>query len=82
MTSRISTKGQLVIPAQMRKALNLKAGDRVDMTIDGQRLILQRVSPHRAKLKRGRFGRMVLVAPKGAPPMTTESVIALLEELP
>jgi bifunctional DNA-binding transcriptional regulator/antitoxin component of YhaV-PrlF toxin-antitoxin module len=66
----------------MRKALNLKAGDKVDLKLDGQRLILQRVLPKRAKLKRGRFGRTVLVAPKGAPPMTTESVIALLEELP
>ena len=81
MTSRISTKGQLVIPAQMRKALNLKAGDRVDMTLDGQRLILQRVSPHRAKLKRGRFGRMVLVTGDGSR-ITTDMVLKALEELP
>jgi AbrB family looped-hinge helix DNA binding protein len=81
-SSRISTKGQLVIPAQIRKAMSLQPGDRVDIRLEGQKLILQRVAPHAAKLKRGRFGRLVLVAAKGAPPMTTESVLALLEELP
>jgi AbrB family looped-hinge helix DNA binding protein len=81
-SSRLSTKGQLVIPAHLRKALNLRAGDNVDIKLDGHRLVLRRISPHAAKLKRGRFGRLVLVAAKGAPAMTTESVNALLEELP
>lgn len=81
-SSILSTKGQLVIPARLRKALNLRAGDQVDMKLEGQRLVLQRVSPHAARLKKGRFGRLVLVAGPGAPPMTTETVNALLEELP
>jgi hypothetical protein len=62
--------------------MNLRPGDRVDLKLEGQRLVLQRVAPQSAKLKRGRFGRLVLAAAKGAPPMTTESVLALLEELP
>jgi AbrB family looped-hinge helix DNA binding protein len=81
-SSTLSSKGQLVIPARLRKALNLRAGDKVDLKIEGQRLVLQRLSPHPAKLKKGRYGRLVLVAGQGAPPMTTESVNALLEELP
>lgn len=81
-SSRLSTKGQLVIPVRLRKVLNLRPGDKLDMKVEGPRLILQRVSPHAAKLKRGRFGRPVLVAAKGAPAMTTESVDALLRGLP
>jgi antitoxin PrlF len=81
-SSRLSTKGQLVIPAQLRKALNLRPGDKVEMKLEGRRLVLQRAAPRAASLRPGKFGRPVLVAAQGAPEMTTESVNALLEELP
>ena len=80
--STVTTKGQLVIPTQYRKALNLRPGDKVEVTLEGRRLILERRSPHAAKLTRGRFGRPVLVSAPSAPKMTTESVNALLDELP
>lgn len=80
--SRLSTKGQLVIPAQFRKALNLRSGDKVEIALEGRGLVLRLESKAGAKLKRGKFGRPVLVAAKGAPAITTESVIGLLEVLP
>ncbi len=80
--STLSTKGQLVIPARFRKALNLKPGDAVEVNIEDGRLVLRRATPRRANLKRGRFGRPVLVAAQDAPATTTENVIALLEDLP
>jgi AbrB family looped-hinge helix DNA binding protein len=81
-SSTLSTKGQLVIPTQYRKALNLRAGDKVEVTLEGRRLILERRSPRAAKLTRGRFGRPVLVSAPNAPAITTESVNALLDDLP
>ena len=78
----ISTKGQLVIPHRFRKALHLEAGDKVLLALDGERLILRRDQPNRARLTRGKFGRPVLVAPPGAPAMTSDRVKALLNELP
>jgi AbrB family looped-hinge helix DNA binding protein len=80
--STLSTKGQLVIPARLRRALNLRPGDSVAMTLEAGGLLLRRQSPRGARLKRGRFGRPVLAAAQGAPPMTTASVNALLAELP
>jgi AbrB family looped-hinge helix DNA binding protein len=80
--SKLSTKGQLVIPAQFRKALNLRPGDTVEIALEGRGLVLRREWKPGAKLKRGKFARPVLVAAKGTPAMTTERVIALLEELP
>jgi len=80
--STLSTKGQLVIPAKMRKAMNLKAGDKVSLKLEGQQLIVQPASLQRPKLRRGRFGRLVLVAAKDSPPMTLETVNRILEELP
>jgi AbrB family looped-hinge helix DNA binding protein len=81
-SSTLSTKGQLVIPTQYRRALNLQPGDKVEVTLKGQRLILERKSPRAAKLTRGRFGRPVLVSAPGALAVTTEAVNALLDELP
>jgi len=78
----LSTKGQLVIPNRFRKALHLQPGDKVSFVIEGEKLILQRDQPKRAQLVRGKFGRPVLVAPPGAPPMTSERVKAILENFP
>jgi AbrB family looped-hinge helix DNA binding protein len=79
-TSKLSTKGQLVIPAPYREALHLQPGDRVVFKLDGERLVLQRDEPVRARLVRGKFGRPVLVAPKSAPLMTTKRIKAILNE--
>ena len=81
-SSTLSTKGQLVIPTQYRRALNLRPGDKVELTLEGARLILERKSPRAAKLTRGRFGRPVLVSAPGDPAITTETVNALLDDLP
>ena len=81
-TVTISTKGQLVIPHRFRKALHLQAGDRVSFSLEGEKLVLQREQPKRARLVRGKFGRPVLIAPPGAPSMTPERVKAILNALP
>jgi AbrB family looped-hinge helix DNA binding protein len=81
-TTRLSTKGQLVIPAGVRKRLHLRPGDSIELRVEGDRLILQAQARPTATLRRGKFRRPVLVAPRDAPPMTTESVNRLLEELP
>jgi AbrB family looped-hinge helix DNA binding protein len=80
-TATLSTKGQLVIPNRLRQALHLRPGDRISFSLDGEKLVLQRDAPQRARLVRGKFGRPVLVAPPDAPPMTPERVKAILEEL-
>ena len=80
-TAIVSTKGQLVIPRRFRQALKLEAGDKVSFSLEGDTLLLQRHQPNRARLKKGRFGRPVLVAPSGALPMTPERVKELLDEV-
>ena len=80
-TATISTKGQLVIPLRIRKALHLRAGEKVTFTIEGDRLVLQRRQPARARLIE-KDGRKVLEAPPGAPPMTPELVKKLLADFP
>ena len=81
-TATLSTKGQLVIPGRLRKALNLQAGDEISLRREGQKLILERTNSGRARLVRGKFGRPVLTVAKGGPRITTEMVNAILQEMP
>jgi AbrB family looped-hinge helix DNA binding protein len=82
MTAVLSTKGQLVIPQQFRRALHLHAGDRLAIFLEGDRLVLKRSTVTAARLVKARSGRRVLEAPEDAPPMTPEVVKILLSEFP
>lgn len=81
-TATLSPEGQVTIPAHLREALHLQPGDPVHLAVEGERIILERAGPElpRAKLVMGAFGRLVLVAPPGAPEMTPERVKAIQEE--
>lgn len=50
-TAVISTKGQVVIPAEMRAALGLQEGDRLTFAIDNGRLVVERL-PTRAERRK------------------------------
>ena len=41
----LSSKGQLVLPQEMRRALGLQKGDRRSITLEDDRLVLKRVMP-------------------------------------
>jgi AbrB family looped-hinge helix DNA binding protein len=41
----VSTKGQFVIPSEMRSALGIRPGTRIAVTQDGTKIILQPVTP-------------------------------------
>lgn len=42
ISARLSSKGQVTIPAPVRKALGLRDGDRVVFRVDGERAVLAR----------------------------------------
>ena len=59
----VSTKGQLVIPAEMRESLGIGPGTRIAVTLQGPRIILEPVSERLVDETRGLFA--------GGPPLTT-----------
>ena len=81
-TATLSTKGQLVIPSRFRAAMHLQPGDQVSFSLEGDRLVISRATPSKARLVENRKGRKVLIAPMDAPPMTTDSVKAILADFP
>ena len=80
-TATLSSKGQLVIPNHFRKALHLQPGDKLKISLEGEKLVLKRGTPKRAQLIE-KHGRKVLVARLGAPAMTPETVKLLLSDFP
>jgi len=51
----VSTKGQLVIPAEMRESLSIGPGTRIAVTLQGSRIILEPVSEKLVEETRGLF---------------------------
>lgn len=85
MTTVISTKGQLVMPAAARKALGLKPGDKLRVTLEGRSVRLEPAraarAPVRIKTNR-RTGLPYAVMGGDAPPVTLADVKRILADFP
>lgn len=85
MTTTLSSKGQVVLPASARRRLGLKPGTKFACRIQGGQIILK---PAEAKQARPRLvrskltGLIVTQGPKGAPMVTDEQVRAILADFP
>jgi antitoxin PrlF len=54
-TATVSSKGQLVIPVEIRNSLGISPGTRVVLTVEGNRIILQPVNKNLVDQLRGMF---------------------------
>jgi AbrB family looped-hinge helix DNA binding protein len=85
VTTRISTKGQVVLPHAIRKKMNLRAGDQLEARIEGERIVL---IPRKKRSRKGRIikdpltGYPVLTAGKNAPILTQSEIEDILSEFP
>ena len=85
METKLSTKGQVVLPQVIRTKMNLRAGDKLDARIEGGRIVLV---PEKKRSGKGRIikdpltGFPVLTAGKNAPVLTQEEVEEILAEFP
>ena len=71
-----------MIPSRCRHALHLQPGDKVAFALEGEKLVIERAKSTKARLITNREGRKVLVAHADAPPMTSETVKAILADFP
>jgi AbrB family looped-hinge helix DNA binding protein len=85
MTTKLSTKGQVVLPQAIRRKMNLRPGDPLDARIEGDRIVL---IPRRKRLRKPRIvidpvsGLPVLTAGPDAPILTSEEVARILADFP
>jgi AbrB family looped-hinge helix DNA binding protein len=85
METKLSTKGQVVLPGPIRRKLGLEAGDLLEATLEAGRLVLV---PKRKCFRKTRIvrdpttGLPVLTAGAKAPRLTSKQVREALDEFP
>ena len=85
MQTKISTKGQVVLPAPVRRKLGLRPGDPLDITAEEGRIVL---TPRRARRRKARIlvdpitGLPVLSAGPDALPFSSKEVDEILSNFP
>jgi AbrB family looped-hinge helix DNA binding protein len=85
MQTKLSTKGQVVLPSRFRNKLGLRPGDPLDATIEGGRIVL---TPRRTRRRKARIikdpvtGFPVLTAGPDAPVLTCKEVDEIMSTFP
>ncbi len=85
MQTRVSTKGQIVLPAPLRRRLGIRAGDPLDISVEKDRIVL--TAPKRKHFKARIIedpitGLPVIDAGPDAPVLTSEMVREILADFP
>jgi AbrB family looped-hinge helix DNA binding protein len=85
METKLSTKGQVVLPGPIRRKLGLQAGDPLDAKVDGGSIVL---TPRSTRSRRVSIvvdritGLPVLSAGPNAATLSSEQVSEILSEFP
>ena len=85
MKTKVSTKGQVVLPLAIRKRLDLRPGDPLDARVSGDHVIL---IPRKIRVRKSQIiddpvtGLPVLSAGEDASPLTSEEVAEILNQFP
>jgi AbrB family looped-hinge helix DNA binding protein len=85
METRVSTKGQVVLPGPLRRRLGILAGDPLDANIEGGRIVLtpRKKRPHRVRIIVDSVtGLPVLSAGMQVPVLRSKDVEEILASLP
>jgi AbrB family looped-hinge helix DNA binding protein len=85
MKTKVSTKGQVVLPGPLRRRLDIRAGDALEANIEDGRIVLtpQKKRPHRVKIVTDPVtGLPALSAGPDAPPLSSKEVEEILANFP
>jgi AbrB family looped-hinge helix DNA binding protein len=85
METKISSKGQVVLPAALRRKLDLRAGDAMEARVEGSSIIL---TPRRKRAGKAKIvtnpltGLPALDVEGDVPVLTSEDVAEMLADFP
>jgi AbrB family looped-hinge helix DNA binding protein len=85
MQTKVSTKGQVVLPGPLRRRLGIRAGDPLDANIEGGRIVL---TPRKRRLYQVKIvtdrvtGMPALSAGSNAPLLSSKEVEEILTSFP
>lgn len=55
--TKVTTKGQLVIPSRLRKKYGIRKGTQIAFVEDGERLVLEPLTPEYVRAQRGSLAK-------------------------
>ena len=85
MQTKVSTKGQVVLPGPLRRRLDIRPGDPLDVNVQGGRIVLtpRKKRPHCVKLVTDPVtGLPALTAGPNAPTLSSKEVEDILANFP
>jgi len=85
METKVSTKGQVVLPGSLRRRLGIRAGDPLDAGIEAGRIVLtpRKLRPRRVRIIADQVtGLPVLSAGADAPALSSKEVEEILANSP
>jgi AbrB family looped-hinge helix DNA binding protein len=83
LQTRVSTKGQVVLPSVLRRKLGIEPGDPLEAKIEGDRIVLtpQRKAKRKLRVQTSPVSGMTVIS-TGGPKITSPMVYAALEDFP
>ncbi|HEU5414908.1 MAG TPA: AbrB/MazE/SpoVT family DNA-binding domain-containing protein [Candidatus Angelobacter sp.] len=85
MTTKVSSKGQVVLPGPIRRRLGIRTGDSLEARIEAGRIVLtpQTRKTYKAKIVRDPIsGLPVLTAGSGSPILSSKEVHEIQADFP
>ena len=85
MQTKVSTKGQIVIPGPLYRRLDIRAGDSLDISVESDRIVLTQTSKpkYEARIVEDPVtGFLAIDLGPDAPTLTSEMVRELLTDFP
>jgi AbrB family looped-hinge helix DNA binding protein len=85
MQTRVSTKGQIVLPGPLRRKLDIRPGDRLEVSVEKDRIVLTHVSKPKYEARMVEdpvTGFIAIDLGPDAPTLTSEMVRELLADFP
>ena len=85
MTTKVSTKGQVVLPGPLRRRMGIRAGDPLDVHVEAGKIVL---TPRKKRALHARIvtdpttGLPVLSAGPDAPSLSSKEVAEILSNFP
>ena len=85
MRTKVSTKGQIVLPGPLRRRLDIRAGDSLDISVEKDRIVLTQASKPKYEARMVKdpvTGFIAIDLGPDAPILTSEMVRELLTDFP
>jgi AbrB family looped-hinge helix DNA binding protein len=85
MQTKVSTKGQIVLPGPLRRRLGIRAGDHLKISVEKDRIVLTQASKPKYEARMVKdpvTGFISIDLGPDAPVLTSEMVKELLKDFP